>query len=260
MNAQTALDITESVAPGVFIASDTRYAVRAAEQSDVVGLARVEHESFPEQWPPTNFPREIRKANTAYLVAIAGEGSALLRAAEPSDEAADHGAAVEAHPRPQARALWRLLHGARRLAFQPPTRTVPHDPGPRHVAGYVAIWFVVDEAHIVSIGVRASERRRGVGELLLLCAFDVAHRRHMKELTLEVRKSNVGARALYGKYGFEEVGLRKRYYVDNGEDAIIMTTPHIADQKFQVRLRRLDREHREKWNASGNARAVAPPA
>lgn len=244
--------------PGAFIASDTRYVVREADQSDVVGLARVEHESFPEQWPPSNFARDIRKANTAYLVAIASDRPGERDHGAGSDDSSDHGAAVEAHPRPQHPVLWRLWHGARRLAFQAPA--VPHEAVPGHVAGYVGIWFVVDEAHIVSIGVRASERRRGVGELLLIGAFDVAHRRRMKELTLEVRRSNSGARALYGKYGFEEVGLRKRYYVDNGEDAIIMTTPRIADQEFQVRLRRLDREHGEKWNGKGPGRPAASPA
>jgi ribosomal-protein-alanine N-acetyltransferase len=111
----------------------------------------------------------------------------------------------------------------------------------------VGIWFVVDEAHVISIGVRREERRRGVGELLLLGAFEAARRRQMDVLTLEVRKSNSGAQALYAKYGFREVGLRKKYYVDNGEDAIIMTTPSIGTPAFAERLQRLARGHAERW-------------
>jgi ribosomal-protein-alanine N-acetyltransferase len=69
----------------------------------------------------------------------------------------------------------------------------------------------------------------------------------MNVLTLEVRKSNSGAQALYAKYGFREVGLRKRYYVDNSEDAIIMTTPSISTSDFARRLQRLSREHAARW-------------
>lgn len=119
------------------------------------------------------------------------------------------------------------------------------------------MWFVVDEAHVVSIGVRKVERRRGVGELLLLGAFDAARRRKMNVLTLEVRKSNSGAQALYAKYGFREVGLRKKYYVDNGEDAIIMTTPSISTPDFAQRLQRLSREHGARWGRPARATGAA---
>jgi ribosomal-protein-alanine N-acetyltransferase len=61
----------------------------------------------------------------------------------------------------------------------------------------------------------------------------------MESVTLEVRVSNVAARALYRAYGFYEVGLRKRYYADNHEDAIIMTTEPLDSAAYRARLERL---------------------
>ena len=81
----------------------------------------------------------------------------------------------------------------------------------------------------------------------MLGAFREARRHGAREITLEVRASNFAARALYRKYGFREVGLRKRYYIDNGEDAIIMTTPPIANVEYTVSLDSLARSHAVRW-------------
>ena len=69
-------------------------------------------------------------------------------------------------------------------------------------------------------------------------------------MTLEVRASNKGAQNLYKKYGFEAVGLRKGYYTDNHEDAVIMTTDTICEAPFQERLERLRKAHEEQWGHS----------
>ena len=98
---------------------------------------------------------------------------------------------------------------------------------------------MVDEAHVTTFAVHPAWRRRGIGERLLLAVLDTALGRHAREATLEVRLSNVAARRLYEKYGFRPVGLRPRYYTDNGEDALIMTTEPLAGPQMVERLARL---------------------
>ena len=88
--------------------------------------------------------------------------------------------------------------------------------------GYVGVWRVLDEGHITNVAVHPDFRGRGiakalVSELLLLCEKD-----GITSFTLEVRKSNVIAQNIYKSLGFKEEGIRKRYYEDNNEDAIIM--------------------------------------
>ena len=82
-------------------------------------------------------------------------------------------------------------------------------------------------------------RRRGVGERLLLALLDLAVARQAREATLEVRLSNLPARKLYEKHGFRPVGIRPRYYSDNGEDALIMTTEPLASPAMVERMARL---------------------
>jgi ribosomal-protein-alanine N-acetyltransferase len=107
------------------------------------------------------------------------------------------------------------------------------------VAGFAGLWVMVDEAHITTFAVDPRWRRRGVGERLLLALFDVAVARRAREATLEVRLSNLPARKLYEKYGFRPVGIRPRYYSDNGEDALIMTTDALASAGMRERIQRL---------------------
>jgi ribosomal-protein-alanine N-acetyltransferase len=107
------------------------------------------------------------------------------------------------------------------------------------VVGFAGIWLMVDEAHITTFAVHPDWRRRGIGERLLLTLLDVSVARHAREATLEVRLSNVAARRLYEKYGFRPVGLRPRYYTDNGEDALIMTTEPLGSEAMRERIERL---------------------
>lgn len=107
------------------------------------------------------------------------------------------------------------------------------------IVGYGGMWLMVDEAHITTFAVHPAWRRRHIGERLLLAFLDLAMARHAREATLEVRLSNLPARRLYEKYGFRPVGLRPRYYSDDGEDALIMTTEPLDDPRFAGRLARL---------------------
>jgi ribosomal-protein-alanine N-acetyltransferase len=107
------------------------------------------------------------------------------------------------------------------------------------VVGFAGLWLMVDEAHVTTFAVHPGWRRRRIGERLLVALLDVAIARGAREATLEVRLSNVAARRLYEKYGFRPVGLRPRYYSDNGEDALIMTTEPLAAPEMRARLARL---------------------
>lgn len=107
------------------------------------------------------------------------------------------------------------------------------------VVAYGGIWLMVDEAHVTTFAVDPAWRRQGVGETLLLALLDLAVARHAREATLEVRLSNVPARRLYEKHGFRPVGLRPRYYSDNGEDALIMTTEPLTGAAMRARMANL---------------------
>ncbi len=110
--------------------------------------------------------------------------------------------------------------------------------GDRLVA-YGGMWLMVDEAHITTFAVHPAWRRQHIGECLLLAFLDLAIDRGAHEATLEVRLSNLPARRLYEKYGFRPVGLRPRYYSDDNEDALIMTTEPLGESRMRERVARL---------------------
>jgi ribosomal-protein-alanine N-acetyltransferase len=107
------------------------------------------------------------------------------------------------------------------------------------VIAYAGIWLMVDEAHVTTFAVDPAWRRRHIGEALLLAMMDLAIERGAREATLEVRLSNLAARRLYEKYGFRPVGIRPRYYSDNNEDALIMTTEALTGERMRERMARL---------------------
>ena len=91
-----------------------------------------------------------------------------------------------------------------------------------HVVGYVGVWGIVDEGHITNVAVSPDYRRKNIGSLLIYHMLKATTQAGLVRHTLEVRAGNAPAQALYRKYGFEEAGICKGYYQDNGEDAIIM--------------------------------------
>ena len=98
---------------------------------------------------------------------------------------------------------------------------------------------MVDEAHISTIATMREWRGRGIGELLLVAMIDEAQSLGAEKVTLEVRVSNLVAQNLYRKYGFKVEGRRRRYYSDNGEDALIMTTPPLYEEAYEQMLGKL---------------------
>jgi [ribosomal protein S18]-alanine N-acetyltransferase len=110
------------------------------------------------------------------------------------------------------------------------------------IVGFAGIWLLVDEAHVTTFATRRTWRRQGIGERLLLALLDLARTRGAHEATLEVRPSNLPARRLYEKYGFKVVGLRPRYYSDDNEDALIMTTESLDGRHMRDRIAQLRAE------------------
>ncbi len=104
------------------------------------------------------------------------------------------------------------------------------------LVGYAGMWVILDEAHITTIAVEPEFRGQHIGERLLVGLIDAGVERGARWMTLEVRKSNLTAQALYRKYGFREIGTRKGYYSDNREDAIVMWTGNLRERDFQARL------------------------
>lgn len=99
--------------------------------------------------------------------------------------------------------------------------------------GYAGSWEIVEEAHITNIAVSKKYRRHHVGEALLTRIIDECKKSMVKYITLEVRVGNTAAISLYEKYGFHSLGMRKGYYQDNNEDALIMWTENLFYDKFK---------------------------
>ena len=98
------------------------------------------------------------------------------------------------------------------------------------VAGYVIAWFLRGEVHILNLAVDPALKRRGVGRRMLAHVIELAEQTEHHMATLEVRASNDAAKLLYVTMGFAPVGIRRRYYRDNGEDAIVMVR-RLGEQK-----------------------------
>jgi ribosomal-protein-alanine N-acetyltransferase len=98
---------------------------------------------------------------------------------------------------------------------------------------FAGIWMMADEAHITTFGVHPSWRRQGIGLRLMLALTQLSLDVGALRMTLEVRVSNEAAQSLYRRFGFVMVGRRKRYYTDDGEDALIMSTSELHGPSMQ---------------------------
>ena len=90
------------------------------------------------------------------------------------------------------------------------------------ILGYCCYWIICDEVHITNMAAHNRYRRKGIGEKLLRHVIEEAKKMKSRLLTLEVRSSNLKAQALYQKFGFKAVTIRKKYYSDPREDALVM--------------------------------------
>jgi ribosomal-protein-alanine N-acetyltransferase len=96
------------------------------------------------------------------------------------------------------------------------------DDGVGLIIGYAGLWAIEDEGHITNVAVHPDYRRMHLGHILVDMLIDQTRKEGLKRFTLEVRVSNHAAIALYEQFGFVSAGLRKGYYEDNNEDAMIM--------------------------------------
>lgn len=207
------------------VATQARYRLRPMELSDIPQVVEIERESFPTMWPPTAYRRELEQNRLARYLVVEDVASSYTG---PGDN------------RSPLSQMGRWLRALRRGAAteRPSTSTL--------LLGFVGLWLMIDEAHIVTIAVREAHRRHGIGELLLIGATEIALANHQVMVTLECRVSNYAAQALYEKYGFRKVGIRPRYYSDNNEDAYIMSTDSIQTDDYLSLFQRLKDEHRRK--------------
>lgn len=98
------------------------------------------------------------------------------------------------------------------------------------VVGAVVAWLLVDELHIATLATHPEFRRQGVAQALLTAVLRRGAQEGAVSSFLEVRAGNLAAQALYRKFGYEVTGLRRRYYRDNDEDAILMTLENMAGE------------------------------
>ena len=90
------------------------------------------------------------------------------------------------------------------------------------IVGYAGTWLVINEAHVTNVAVSGQRRREGIGRLLMQKLMELARENGMESMTLEVRVSNAAARHLYDQMGFVAAGIRKNYYSETKEDALIL--------------------------------------
>lgn len=90
------------------------------------------------------------------------------------------------------------------------------------ILAYAGAWMILEEGHITNVAVTPSERGKGLGKAITAALMQYAANLGVQYMTLEVRKSNLVAQSLYQSLGFQTLGVRKRYYENNGEDALLM--------------------------------------
>ena len=217
------------------------YVVRPMRLEDVDEVGRVERECFTTPWPSQAYRRELRDNRLSRYIVLTwvdgpprerGEDS---RAEETGD---DHVSgvrqAVSQILRPFGLASAGTSAGKRRET----------------IVGFAGLWLMLDEAHITTICVAQRLRGRGLGGLLLSHMMDQAIELGARRVTLEVRVSNHVAQSLYRKYGFVDEGVRRRYYSDNNEDALVMWSQPLENPDYRRRLAELKKAVTERVAAS----------
>jgi len=180
--------------------------VKPMQVAHIRAVASIERESFPTPWPDIAYRRELTQNKIAHYYVLGPQSP---------------------YPTPADASIW---HRLRQMAWYRPGADGDE------VWGYAGFWMMVDEAHISTLAVRHDMRQRGLGQCLMLTLLDEARNLEAARAALEVRISNCTAQALYAKYGFEEVGRCKGYYPDNGEDALLLTTPDFSSVAFWDRV------------------------
>ena len=192
----------------------------------IPAVSAIERLSFPQPWPQNAYRREIQENRMAHYIVVRRLGDQPeVRSEAPQDSSND--------------LIGRI---SRFLKAPEPPRSPELEEELRSIVGYAGIWVMTDEAHVTTIASHPEVRGKGVGELLLLALIHRAIEVGARWMTLEVRASNSVAQNLYRKYTFKEMGVRRRYYSDNGEDALVMWTDALDSDTFQAALERNERK------------------
>jgi ribosomal-protein-alanine N-acetyltransferase len=197
------------------------YSLRPMEKVDLVQVNEIDREAFPSQWPPPNYRQELQNRLAHYIVLD------------------DDTRFVENNVKKPPPGIFRRLSRVIPWLKSPARDDAPPPALRKYLVGFSGIWVMADEAHITNIAVRRQYQGRGLGELLLIATIDLARELKASTMTLEVRASNLVAQKLYSKYGFRHEGVRRSYYLDNREDAIIMSTEKLSSDSFQAHLQQL---------------------
>jgi ribosomal-protein-alanine N-acetyltransferase len=107
------------------------------------------------------------------------------------------------------------------------------------VLGYAGVMILGDEGHVTNIAVDPAYHRHGVGTRLMLSLIEESRERRVRSMTLEVRRANAGAQAMYRSFGFQTVGVRRGYNDETGEDAYIMWAEGVWTPDYARRLDRI---------------------
>lgn len=211
------------------------YYIRPMKDDDIPQVSEIDREAFPAESlfrPYSSYKQEIHSSVAHYMVAS-------------TDQYVDT-------PFRQSSRSWiaRLLGHRDRRGNADFIHT-------QYILGFVGFWLMLNEAHIIAIAVRNAYRRLGIGERLLISVIDRASELKANIVTLEVRASNKAAQALYGKYSFRIVGKRPRYYSDNAEDAVLMSTEDITSAAFQTVFQARKRAHKARCSVPKPAPARA---
>jgi ribosomal-protein-alanine N-acetyltransferase len=195
-------------------------------KEDLPQVRDIDKEAFPTQWPPVNYRSELQNKLAHYMVVLK-EGEFIQTKIEPRLGIFSRIKSLFSGRKPVAQMVREAL-----------------------VVGFGGCWLMADEDHITELAVRESHRRQGIAHLLMVALIELGLRYRTRLATLEVRASNLEAQNLYKKFGFEKVGLRKAYYNDNKEDALIMTVNNITVPSYQMHLARIKKELLARWGLS----------
>ncbi|MDQ3856436.1 MAG: ribosomal protein S18-alanine N-acetyltransferase [Chloroflexota bacterium] len=187
------------------------YVIERMREEDIPEVVAVDRRCFATPWPASAYRREVQhpEKNLYVVLRRVNEG--------PSPETDGKGSFLS--------------------YLLPFRKDGEHNPEP--VVGYAGLWIVGEEAHITTIGVLPELRGRKLGEMLLVTLLEHARGHGARWVTLEARVSNRIAQSLYAKYTFKEAGRRRRYYSDNGEDAVVMWSDRLDTPEFAARFEAL---------------------
>ncbi len=207
--------------------------VEPMRPSDMPAVLAIERLSFSSPWPARAYSYEMRNNASHYFV-LRYRGGELVQndvsRVRSRDSACPSARPVGDEGKPGL--LQRMWQGFRYREK-------------RDVIGYGGFWTSGHRAHISTLAVAPQWRNRRLGLLLMVHMLDHASSLGMRTVTLEVRVSNYVAQNLYRKCGFERSGVHRNYYRDNGEDALLMSTPSLTSGTYRAHLVTLREELRQ---------------